>query len=294
MQTLTEIRRLLQGKNLRPQKQFGQNFLIDQNLMHKLLELAELSGEETVLEIGAATGSLTEELLDRAKQVVAVEIDRGLIKILQQQLGGRENLLLISGDVLADKHNISKEVIDALPPKVQLVANLPYNIAMPLIWQCLLDSWRAHVRKAPDARLFERLTFTIQQELAQKLSTAAGSKQYGPISVVVSLLGKITLGPAMPAEAFWPRPKVASRIVRIDFDAQAADKVADVDILTSVLNMMFAHRRKQLGWLLRRKDLPFSCEILAAAFDQAGIKTTQRAEQVKSETFLALANILAG
>ena len=293
MQTLSEIRDLLERAGLRPQKQFGQNFLVDQNLMHKLIDLADLTGRETVLEVGPGTGALTEELLNHAKRVIAVEIDRGMAEMLRRHVGQRDSLLLLNADVLAGKHAINNEVLRALDETVHLVANLPYNIATPLLLQCLMESWHARKEGSSDGRrLFERMTFTIQRELADKLSAGVGGGDYGPATVIIALLGKTTPGALIPASAFWPRPKVASRIVRIDFDPSLADQLADIETLKTVLAVMFAQRRKQIASVLKRKNLPFDQAALADALTTANIKLTDRPQNVTPENFRSLANRL--
>lgn len=293
MQTLREIRRLLDEAGLRPRRQLGQSFLIDGNLLGKLLELAELSGGETVLEVGAGSGSLTEELLDRAAQVVAVEIDRGLCELLRRRLGGRENLRLICGDVLAGKAALCPGVLGALRPGSHLVANLPYRIAAPLLADCLMESWRSQRGRSGARCSFERLTFTVQKELAERLSASCGGEAYGPVSVLTALLGRIRLGPAVPASAFWPRPKVVSRIVRVDFDPAGAGALADADVLRAALSLAFGQRRKQVRSILRRKAAPFAPEALAWALAAAGIDPARRAEQIHPGQYLAFANALA-
>ncbi len=294
MQTLTEIRELLARAGLRPHKPLGQNFLIDQNLLRKVLELAELTGQEAVLEVGPGTGTLTEELVTRAKFVVAAEIDRGLAELLCERLGSVENVLVLGADALAGKHAINPEVHGPLPTTIHLVSNLPYSIATPLLAQCLVDSWRV-LRAREDntgLRLFERMTFTVQSEMADRLAARPGTKQYGPVSVIVALLGRISLGPIAPAEAFWPRPNVASRIARIDFDPEAAERLTDVDTLSTVLSLAFGHRRKQLAAMLRRRDLPFQADRLASALADAGVEKTARAEEVEPERFFDVVSSL--
>jgi 16S rRNA (adenine1518-N6/adenine1519-N6)-dimethyltransferase len=328
MQTQTEIRRLLEEAGLSPRKAFGQCFLIDGNLMGKLLELADVTADQTVLEVGPGTGSLTEELLHRARRVVAVEIDRGLAELLRRRLGGRDNLTLIGGDVLAGKHEISPAVLAAcgagilpaqqdagktcLPAasrqvpapqaKANLVSNLPYNIATPLLAECLLLSWRALGGPGGPGGpcRFERLTFTVQKELAERLVAEPGGSAYGPVSVLVALLGRWRLGPIVPATAFWPAPKVASRIVRIDFDAARAGRLADARTLSATLATAFGQRRKQVGTIFRRAWPSFAgrpategkaaLEFLAAA----GIDPTWRPEQIDPQQYLDLANRLTG
>ena len=293
MQTLRQIRGILSAAAIRPRRRLGQCFLIDLNLMRKLLELAELDGSETVLEVGPGTGSLTGELLDRANRVVAVEIDASLADEVARLLGDRPNLTLIRGDVLAGKRAISPEVLAALGCRAHLVANLPYRVATPLVAQCLLDSWRTRRGDASACR-FDRLTFTVQREVGDRLTAAPGGKDYGPVSVVVALLGRSTLGPAVPAAAFWPCPKVGGRIMRIDFDAQAADAVADADELGAVLALAFLHRRKRIGSILRRRQAKHPPQRLADALAAAGIDPSVRPEQVPPEQYRVLGNALAG
>ena len=348
MQTLSQIRSLLDAAGLRPRKALGQNFLVDQNLMRKLLGLADLRGDEAVLEVGPGTGSLTEELLERAGKVVAVELDADLARALAARLGGEEKLTLIQGDILAGKHRLSPTVLEALGERARLVANLPYNIATPLAALCLVEAWRAcrgrscgpqadsawvrhggthgrgaHVTGGQDARAsahatgcdtdgtpvsptdtcetpavrtgtrFERLTFTVQREVADRLTAGPGGGEYGPASVFVALLGRVTPGPELPPEAFWPRPKVTSRMLRIDFDIEAAKKIADMGVLRESLDLAFSQRRKQIGSIRRRRDAGFDAAVLDAALAAAGIDPTARPEQVPPGQWLKLANILS-
>jgi 16S rRNA (adenine1518-N6/adenine1519-N6)-dimethyltransferase len=309
MQTQTEIRRMLSEAGLAPNRALGQNFLIDGNLMNRFLELAGVQPADTVLEVGPGTGSLTEELAARAGRVVAVEIDRGLHALLRRRLADRANVTLLHADVLAGKHAINPEVLKHLGARAVLVSNLPYNIASPLVAECLLITARARVTEVklpgsssgtdtrePDperACCFDHLTFTVQREVGDRLAAGPGEPAYGPLSVIVTLLGRLTAGPAIPASAFWPPPKVASRVLRIDFDIARTARLADAEVLRSLLAVAFAQRRKQLASLLRRDDSPFSPEALAAAFGQAGVDPTLRAEQVAPEQFLAMANAIA-
>ncbi len=292
MQRLSEIRAMLRESGLAPRKRLGQSFLIDKNLMGALLDLAELTGSETVLEVGPGTGSLSEELLARSAGVVAVELDRGLLGLLTRRLGDRPGLRLIGGDVMSGKHALDAGVLEALGPQAHLVSNLPYSIATPLIAECLISSWRRHVRQAEGCCRFDRLTFTVQQEVADRLAAPPGGKTYGPVSVLIALLGKVRAGAAVPASAFWPRPKVASRIMRIDFDRPSAKKLADVDMLRRVVSAAFGHRRKQIHSAFRLGLAEFDRAVVTSAMDSADIGRTTRPEQVPAEQYLALANLL--
>lgn len=295
MQRLSEIQALLAEAGVKPRRKLGQSFLIDGNLMAKLVDLAELTGSETVLEVGSGTGSLTEELLARAQKVVAVEIDPALADLLIKKQGGQEKLSVICGDVLAGKHRISPDVLTELPATAHLVANLPYSIATPLVAESLLGSWRVLKRGQSDSGcLFERLTFTVQKEVADKLCTTSGGKNYGPISVLVALLGQARMAATIPPDAFWPRPKVMSKMVRIDFDADRAGKLSDAETLTKVLALTFGHRRKQIHSAARRKQSPFDGDAFYQALAAAGIDPSLRAERVSPQQFLTLANKLSG
>jgi 16S rRNA (adenine1518-N6/adenine1519-N6)-dimethyltransferase len=293
MQTLSTLRALLQQAGLRPQRQFGQNFLIDRNLMDRLIELAEPLAGRSVLEIGPATGSLSEELLDRGARVTAVEIDRGLAGVLAGRFAGREGLEIRRGDILAGKHELSAEMTAGLPDGALLVSNLPYNVAAPVVAECLAASWRvaAGRRRQGDVR-FQRLCFTVQEELARRMDAAPASEAYGPLSVLVSLLGRVTWGPMVPAGAFWPRPKVCSRILRIDFEGASAERIADLDALQGLLRTLFNHRRKKISARSRFKHGPYDADRFLAAAAAAQIDPDARAEELSPGQFLAMAENL--
>ncbi len=298
MQTLKEIQALLDQAGARPQKRLAQSFLIDLNLMGKLLEIAELRGNETILEVGAGTGSLTEELLRAtpAGRVIAVEIDRGLARLLRnrfaEQLSIRSNLTLIEGDVLGGKNRISPVVLTAAGPRANLVANLPYSIATPMVAECMLESWRS--LRGEGVR-FDRLTFTVQHEVAERFAAAPGrraGRAYGQVSVILGLLGRVKLGPVIPPTAFWPQPKVSSRIVRVDFDAHTAGQLHDVVILRAVLNMVFTQRRKHISSTARARGAVFGPRVFSDALEKAGVNPTARAGELPPEAYRDLANVL--
>jgi len=294
MQTLHEIRELLASAGRAPSRPLGQHFLIDGNLMGKLLELADVPPGTTVLEIGPGTGSLTEELAAGGARVVAVELDRSLAAILRMRVGQTGRVTVVHADALAGKRSFSRELLETLASAggpVHLVSNLPYNVAVPIILNALHCSWAA-VRGRGGVR-FDRLTFTVQKELAERLRAAPGGKEYGPAAVVVSLLAKATPGRTIPATAFWPPPKVQSQMVRLDFDAAPAAELADLDLLSAVLSAVFGQRRKKLSSAIRRRDLTLDRQALAAAMASAGIDTDLRAEQVAPEAYRRLANLMS-
>lgn len=297
MQTLTEIRAMLAGAGLSPRKAFGQCFLIDHNMLTKLLELGELADAAPaglrVLEVGPGTGTLTEELLDRGVGVLAAEIDHGLCTLLRYRLAGREGFTLIEGDVLAGKHEIAPGVLAALPERTWLVSNLPYNIATPLLAECLAESWRHTMRPGARRRCFERMTFTVQREVADRLAAPSGSEGYGPVSVLAGLLGTVEPGPVVAPGAFWPRPNVESRMCRIDFDRFRAAGLEDVSALQQLLHLAFGQRRKQVRSLARRKGLPWPAQAVEDALASAGVDPSRRPERIAPAEYLTIANMLA-
>ena len=292
MQTCSEIREILAGAGLSPNKRLGQCFMIDKNLLGKVLALADPSGDRTVLEVGPGTGTLTEELLTRAGRVVAVELDGGLAEVLRRRFARCDNFVLIEGDALAGKHALTPAVKAELGSSADLVANLPYSIATPLVAQCLIESWQAVCGRQEGRVCFDRMTFTVQQEVARRMRADPGRGEYGPISVLMALLGQVTTGPAIPASAFWPAPKVASRALRIDFDRSAAGAVKDVAVLAAVVSMAFGQRRKQIGSILKRPGGPFAPPALRSALDAARIDPASRAERIAPEQFRLFANAL--
>lgn len=298
MQALSEMRRILELAGRKPRHGLGQHFLIDGNLMGKLLELAELAGGETVLEVGPGTGALTEELAARAGRVLAVELDEDLAGLLRQRLAGEKKVTVLHGDALAGKHELSPAVLAELKdaPAVHLVANLPYNVAVPIIVNCLLSSWcslRPAARAAGPAVRFDRLTVTIQKELLERLTAEAGGAEYGPVSVIVALLARATPGRLLPPQAFWPRPKVHSQMLRLDFLPDRAAELIDAHSLQGLLAAVFQQRRKKISAVARLKELPFPAGSLLAALEQAGIDPSLRPQQVQPGQYLSAANALA-
>ena len=244
MQTLAEIRSLLESRGFAPRKSFGQNFLIDQNLLRKLVDSSEVGPGSLVLEVGPGTGTLTEELLDRGADVIACELDRGLCELLRERLGANERFTLIEGDCLAKKSELEPEVVRTVGGRgVSLVANLPYGAATPLIMTLLVDH--------PNC---ERMCVTIQREVAERLAAAHGSKAYGPISVVAQSCAEVRIIANLPPSCFWPRPEVNSAMVRID--RLGHPLCGDLQGLALLSKRLFSSRRKQLGSVLGR-NFPF-------------------------------------
>lgn len=279
-QTVSEIRSLLAAAGLSPQHRFGQNFLVDLNLMRKLVQRAELSAADVILEVGPGTGSLTEILLESGARVIAVEIDRGFQEILDNRLARDARFTLLRGDALAGKNHIQPAVLDALRAAEpgpggarKLVANLPYQIATPLLIELL------YVTPA-----VARMTCTIQKEVGQRLAAAARSPAYGPISVLMQTLADVRTVAHLPPQVFWPAPGVESIMVDIRPHARSAEIAEDAVAFAAFVHRGFQQRRK----MLRRIFSDWPPDEAERVFAAVGVSSTQRPEELSPPTWQAL------
>ena len=269
-QTLTDIQNLLRTHGLLPKKRLGQNFLHDANHMDQVVAAARVGEGHVVLEVGAGTGSLSRRLLDAGARLVAVEIDADLEPILRQQLvepfGGRVTLVI--GDVLTGKHVISLVVLDALASigaaKFKLVANLPYNIASPLL-----------VNLAVDHPGMTDAVVMVQREVAARLAAGPGTKVYGPLGVIVQAMCEVELIATLAPTCFWPNPQVESAVIRLT--RRSRPLTADPARFGAFIHNVFHTRRKQLGTILGR-DLNWP----------AGVEPVTRPEQLSIQQLAAL------
>ena len=272
-QTKHQIEALLSVAGAKPRQQFGQNFMIDQNLVRAVAQAGRVTMEDCIIEVGPGTGSLTEELLDRAGQVVAVEIDRNLAALLRTTLGGRPNFKLIEGDALAGKHELSPALAASIAEAghsgrpVKLVANLPYNVASPLVIEMLLAGT-------------EELAFTVQREVAQRLGGGAGTGEYGPLSIMAQLLSRVQVLRRIPPQAFWPSPKIDSALVRLTRDDRLGPRARSFG---AFVHALFSFRRKTLRRALAQAGCNAEAVLAAAGFDGG-----RRAEEFAPEAFVAL------
>jgi 16S rRNA (adenine1518-N6/adenine1519-N6)-dimethyltransferase len=228
------IETLLAQAGSHPRKQFGQNFMIDQNLVRAVADAGEIASSDEVIEVGPGTGTLTEELLSRRAEVLAVEIDRDLAAALRERFDGNERFRLIEGDALSGKHELNASLAEALQnanarPR-KLVANLPYNIASPLVIDLLIAG-------------VELLAFTVQKEVGDRLRAAAGSEAYGPLTVMAQSLGEVEVLRTLPPQAFWPAPKIESALVRLRRNDRIGNKAREFGVF---VRKLFASRRKTL------------------------------------------------
>ena len=253
-----------------PRTSLGQHFLIDKNIVHKIVRLAELQPGETVLEIGPGRGILTEALLDSSGLVVAVELDAALCARLRTTLGGRSNFRLIEGDALAFEYA-------QVPSPFLVVANLPYYVSTPLLFRLLEERQR-----------IDRLVLMLQEEVVARLAAAPGGKDYGALSIAAQFYCEVRRAFRVPPTCFRPKPRVGSAVVVLTPLAKPRVSVTDEAFFFRVVRAGFAHRRKALLNSLR--DEGFEGAPTAAALQRAGIDPRRRAETLRLEEFATLAD----
>lgn len=261
------------------QKRFGQNFLIDQHVMDKIISAAGITGNDTVLEIGPGIGSMTQYLCENARQVIAVEIDKVLIPILNDTLSSYDNLTIINDDILkVDVNEIVRTMNDKKPIKV--VANLPYYITTPIIMG-LFES------KVP----IENITVMVQKEVAQRMQSGPGSKNYGALSLAVQFYADPYIVANVPPNCFIPRPTVGSAVIRLTKLSKPAVSVNDEKLMFALIRASFNQRRKTLvNAISNSSELSISKEEITVACETLGYSPTIRGEALLLEDFAKFAN----
>ena len=262
MQTLTEIKSLLDAHGVRPRHRLGQNFLHDHNQLRKIVEASGIDEGDLVLEIGPGTGALTEALLEAGAEVISCEIDPVMHDIVNQRLGDRVQLVL--GDCLDKSRRLSPEILSILGDRpFRMVANLPYHAATPLMVDLMVRRPTCLGQVA-----------LIQQEVAERLLSPPGSRTYGLISILTGMLSEGRRVAVVPPGCFWPQPKVTSAVVSIT--PRRDHGITDPEAFADFVGEVFRNRRKQLGTILGRDRIP------------ANIDPTQRPEQLLPEELLEI------
>ena len=274
------ISELMAAHKLHFNKQFGQNFLIDQNILEKIVDAGHITAADTVLEIGPGIGSMTQEMAMRARRVVTVEIDKKLISVLGETLGDFDNIAIVNQDFL------KTDVLDLIegPTSLKVVANLPYYITTPIIMKLLETPW-------PDGIDLSRMTFLVQKEVGERICAGPGSKSYGALSVIVQYYADPAVMFTVPASVFMPRPKVDSIVISLQKRTQQAFEPCDKNQFFKVVKAAFQTRRKTVINSLSN-NTAYPKAVLLDALCEAGIDPRKRAEQLDGEAFCKLANIL--
>ena len=263
------------------QKKFGQNFLIDSNILENIVEAAEITKDDFVLEIGPGIGTMTQYLCEAARQVVAVEIDKMLIPILEDTLSEYDNVEVINQDVLkVDIKSLAEEKNAGKPIKV--VANLPYYITTPIIMG-LFESG------VP----IESITIMVQKEVADRMQTGPGSKDYGALSLAVQYYADAKVMLNVSASCFMPRPNVDSAVIKLTRYKEPVVEVKDEKLMFRVIRASFNQRRKTLvNGLKNSSELDFSKEEIVSAIHHIGKEESIRGEKLTLEEFAKLSNYL--
>lgn len=268
-----KTRDLVEKYDFKFSKALGQNFLIDDSVLNDIVNGADVNEEDLVIEIGPGVGTLTAQILKRAKRVVAIELDNDLIPILMEELGDNQKFQLIHNDALKVDFN---EVIGD-EKSVKLVANLPYYVTTPIIAKLLKDGYN-----------FKSLTIMIQKEVAERINAEPNCKEYGALSLLVQYYCNTSIVRNVPAKCFMPRPKVDSIVIRLDKLDTPRVGPDNEKLFFDIIRNSFNMRRKTL-WN-STKNIGLSKEILTVAYEEAGIDPKRRGETLSIEEFCALSN----
>jgi 16S rRNA (adenine1518-N6/adenine1519-N6)-dimethyltransferase len=263
------------------QKKFGQNFLIDSHVLDKIIAAAQITKDDFVLEIGPGIGTMTQYLAEAAREVMAVEIDRNLIPILEETLAPYDNITILNQDILkTDIAAIANERNGGRPIKV--VANLPYYITTPIIMG-LFESG------VP----LDNITVMVQKEVALRMQAGPGTKDYGALSLAVQYYAEPYIAANVPPNCFIPRPNVGSAVIRLTRHQEKPVQVQDEKLMFALIRASFNQRRKTLvNGLKNSPELSFSKEEIQAALERTGLKENVRGEALTLEQFAALADAL--
>jgi 16S rRNA (adenine1518-N6/adenine1519-N6)-dimethyltransferase len=272
---------VLQKYRFRFQKKFGQNFLIDTHVLEEIIAAAQITADDFVLEIGPGIGTMTQYLCEAARSVVAVEIDGGLIPILQETLAPYDNVEVMQADILkVDIDRLVRERNGGRPIKV--VANLPYYITTPIIME-LFES------RVP----IESITIMVQKEVADRMQEGPGSKEYGALSLAVQYYAKPEIVAQVPPSCFMPQPKVGSAVIRLTRHQKPPVEVASEKLLFQVIRASFNQRRKTLAnGLSNFGAFSLNKEELTACIEALGVPANVRGEALSLEQFARLSNLI--
>lgn len=272
---------IIRKHNFSIQKKYGQNFLIDEHVLNKIIAAAELTEDDYVIEIGPGIGTMTECMAPGCRHVTAIEIDKELIPILSETLSGFDNVDIINEDVLkVDLNKLIAERNDNKPVKV--VANLPYYITTPIIMSLLEN-------KIP----IDTITVMVQKEVADRMMVGPGTKDYGALSLAVQYYAKPYIVANVPMNCFIPRPNVASAVIRLTCHKEPPVTVKDEKLMFNLIRASFNQRRKTLiNGISNFSGLSFTKEQVAMALNSIGLSENIRGEALDLEKFAKLSDAL--
>ena len=276
MNLYDETNMLLNQYGLRANKKLGQNFLINQQIIDEIIEKSQITKEDTVLEIGPGLGSLTKALMQKAKRVIAVELDENMVNILKNRFNN-ENLEIINEDILKiDLNEITNKY-----GKIKVVANLPYYITTPIVMKLLEEEYS-----------IESITVMVQKEVGERLCAEPGSKDFGAVTVGVNYYSKSKIIIDVPKDNFMPVPEVDSCVIKLDILSEPPIDVKDKKRFFRLVKAAFSQRRKTINNSLASGE--FSKESVLNALNKLGIDAKLRAENLSIQDFANITNELIG
>jgi len=300
--TKSMLKALFEERDIRVKKQWGQNFLIDQNLLQFIVKAAELSRNDVVLEIGTGTGSLTRLLAQNARHVFAVELDRKLFEIMEETLKDYNNVTTFNKDILKSKHHIHPMIIEAVsdyiraaPPSenltVKVVSNLPYYISTPVIIDLLQE-----------VLPIKTMILMLQRDTTDRMKAQPGTRNYGVLSIMTKLFADAKVLKKLPPDVFWPVPLVDSAIVKMEVNQHRhADRIHDYQNFQNVVHAIYVSRRKTLlnslssfcSGLEMKEESKVIRKDLASILEHVGIKPKSRGEELDIEALIDLSNAIS-
>ena len=292
-QTISWLKPELFKNNIRPNKRFGQNFLIDQNILTFIVKAGEANENDVVLEIGTGTAALTNLLAEKARSVVTVEIDKGLYAFAQKVAKGHENIIFINKDVIINKSHLEPDVINVVErllhtsdsggecagSDLKVIANLPYNISTPLIINLLESNFPLKL-----------MVLTLQRDITNRLSARPGTKDYGILSVISQYFCKIEVLKHLPPDVFWPSPKVESSIVKLVlYNKDEVTPISNYGLFRNIVKTIFMSRRKTICNSLKvLYKGSVSNELILPVLETVGIDPAVRGETLDVEKIIKL------
>lgn len=270
----------LQKHNFKFKKKFGQNFITDSNLLQKIVDAGDVGPDDVVIEVGPGAATLTKALAQRAKAVIAIEIDRDLVPVIEETMAGFDNFYLVQGDALQlDLDAVIQEKLGA-PHRCKVIANLPYYITTPLVMYFLEQGFS-----------IDRIVIMVQKEVAERFTAQPGKKEYGAITVSLHYYGNVRYAFTVPRHMFIPQPDVDSAVVDIQPWTQKPLRADNEQLFHQVVKAAFGQRRKTLNNAL--KTLNMDSALMQQALQEVEIDGTRRGETLSVDEFVAFSNAIA-
>lgn len=285
------LKQIFSHRGITPSKRFGQNFLIDQNILLSIPGIADLKEDDVVLEIGTGTGGLTRLLAARSRHVFTVEVDKKLFELASDIMKLYKNVTLINADILKTKHELNPDITSLVlnwlreynQPRIKVVSNLPYNISTPVIINLLESDLPIDV-----------MVMMLQKEITERMTALPGTREYGILSIITQLFSEVEIVKTLPPQVFWPRPEVYSAIVKvITRKEKYARRITDYPFFRKVIHAIFTSRRKTLLNSLEQLKLPgISREHIKRVIKRLQLDERIRGEVLSLDQLISLAETI--